>query len=202
VLDQTIARLSPIGAVLALLLVGCTQGGAEVPEPGHTVVDSILPIEEEIRRFAAPLGVLPTALEGGEADARTLVLRWVRAVERADTADLGRMHLTPAEFIALYYPESRYTSPPWRQSPRLFWFLLTSRSSQGLTRVLERHGGRPLGYVGHHCSDEPEHAGRNVVWGRCLVRHVAGTDTVTAQLFGAIIFRDGHYKFYSYASDY
>jgi hypothetical protein len=188
--------------LLALLAAGCARSDAQPARDSRAVVDSILPIEEEIRRFMAPLGVLPVAFSGGEADRDVLVTRWVRALEAADTADLVRMLMTPAEFIAFYYPESRYTAPPWRQSPRLFWFLHENRSSTGFTRVLRRHAGRSLGYAGYRCTEEPEVAGRNMVWGGCVVRMAAGGDTVELRLFGAIIGRDGRYKFYSYASGY
>lgn len=194
--------------VLALA-VAAACGRAEAGPPraaatasARTVVDSILPMDEEIRRFRATAPGDPAGLEQGERSADALVRRWVRAVETADTADLGRMHLSPAEFITLYFPESRYLDGPYRQSPRLFWFLLTNRSSQGLTRVLRRHGGAPLGFVGYRCAGDPEVAGRNRVWGRCVIeRDVEGT-RADFRFFGAIIEREGRYKFFSYASGY
>lgn len=167
------------------------------------MVDSIRPLEEEIVRFReAFAATVPPALSGGAASRDELVRRWVSALERRDSVALGRMLLNAAEFIAFYYPESPYTRPPYRQSPSLRWHLIASTSSQGATRVWQRHAGTTLGVVGHECNASPERMGGNRIWTDCVVRLRAGLGERRLQLFGPIIERDGQYKFLSYASDY
>ena len=172
---------------------------ADIP---RVIVDSILPIEEEIRRFRLNWPGTPVRLSGGADSRDALVSQWVRAVEAADTAALSAMHLTPQEFITLYYPFTQYTRPPYRQKPQLVWFLLTSESNKGLTRVLRRHGGQTLGFRGYTCPERPEAVGENRVWGGCTVRFGETGNTQEFRLFGPLIERDGHWKFLGYGSDY
>lgn len=166
-----------------------------------TIVDSILPIEEEIRRFREMAPGVPTRLTGGASSRDALVRRWVRAVERADTAAFRDMIISPEEYITFYYPYSRYTAPPWRQSPRLRWFLMSSSSSRGATRVLQRHGGEPFGYRSYRCAAE-DRVGNLRVWSECTVRRRVNGQEGEMRYFGAIIAMGGVYKFLSYASDY
>lgn len=112
------------------------------------------------------------------------------------------MLLNAAEYITLYYPESPYTHPPYRQSPGVRWALITNTSMQGLTRVWRRHAGIPMGFTGYHCAPEPEVVGRNKVWTGCVVEWKNGSDRGAIRLFGPIIERDGEFKFLTYASDY
>ncbi len=145
---------------------------------------------------------IPTGLEGGESSRDGLVRRWVRAVETSDTAAIRGMLLTPEEFITFYYPASRFTSGPYRQSPRLLWFLMSSNSSQGATRVFQRHGGQPFGFRSYACGTDEE-LGTMRTWSDCRIRRQLedGRDA-EMRFFGGIIERDGMYKFLSYASDY
>jgi hypothetical protein len=166
------------------------------------VIDSVLPIDEEIRRFREMAPGTPEALTGGERSRDALVRRWVRAVETADTISLRAMLITPEEFITFYYPASRFTRAPYRQSPRLLWFLMSSNSSQGATRVLQRHGGQPLGFVGYACGAE-EMVGTVRTWSDCPIkRKLPDGRDAEMRFFGGIVERDGVYKFLSYASDY
>lgn len=174
---------------------------AESAAAPRTIVDSILPIEEEIRRFRARIGTVPTRLEGGERSRDALIRRWARSVESRDSVALRRMLVSEAEYIEFYYPESPYTRPPYRQSPRLHWFLLASSSSQGAGRVWERHAGHQFGYAGHVCGPEPEVMGRNRLW-QCEVRLVTPGETRQTKLFGLILERDRWFKFLSYGGDY
>jgi hypothetical protein len=105
------------------------------------------------------------------------------------------------EFADLYYPESPWTHPPYRQSPALAWMLIEHPSSQGLTRLLRRRGGKPLAYVSHACEPKVVREGRNTRYTGCLVRVIEERrDTVTRRYFGSIIARDGQFKFLSYTS--
>lgn len=203
-------RASALPLVL-LLLSACagkpvaSDDSAQRPDTavaGGTVVDSILPIEEEIRRFRREVPEAPTGLSGGAPTRDSLVRRWVRAVERADTATIGVMLMTPAEFITLYYPDSKFTRPPYRQSPRLLWFLMTNASSQGAGRVLQRHGGQPFGFVSYACGDRAEAIGAVRVWSNCLIRREADGVPSEMRFFGGIVEHRGQFKFLTYASDY
>lgn len=165
------------------------------------VVDSVFPIDEESRRFVATLDSVPTALREGADSRGTLVRRFVRALETRDTAELRRLVMQRDEFIALYYPHTRYTRRPHELAPALLWFQMENPSSRGLHRALERFGGRSLGYQGLRCPEVPRIEERNRIWEGCTVA-VRGEDGVVAprQLFGALLERDGTWKFLSYAN--
>lgn len=185
--------------------VGCDRQGErqavaalEMP-PQH--IDSIVPIDEEIRRFRATLSDSVASLAGGAASRDELIARFVTALEAGDVAALGQLAITPVEFAYLYYPHTRYTRRPYELSPGLLWFQLENYGSRGLARALARYGGAPLGVVGHACAAEPEVEDRNRVWSGCVVRRIdEHGDTVGLALFGAILERDGAYKFINYGN--
>jgi hypothetical protein len=164
-------------------------------------VDSVFPIEEEIRRFRATLDEQPTRLRGGASSRDSLVARFIRALERRDSVTLAEMHLSAAEFGYLYYPYTRYTREPYELKPALLWFQIQNASSRGITRALRDLGGRSLGYVDYRCEQEPEVLGEGRSWSGCRVRCQVGGNTVEVRLFGSIFEREGHYKFISYAND-
>lgn len=165
-----------------------------------TAVDSILPIEEEIRRFRLDVPETPTRLSGGATSRDALVRRWVTAIETRDSTALRDLLMTAAEYITFFYPESQYTKPPYRQSPGVRWGLITNASMQGASRVWERHSGQPLGFIGYRCDAEPTVLGKNRIWTGCAVERK--DQTAPLQLFGPIIERDGAFKFVTYASGY
>jgi hypothetical protein len=164
-------------------------------------VDSIFPPEEALRRFRRGLPEVSTLSEASPSrDA--LIRRFVRAVESSDTTAIRAMVLNRAEFAYLYYPPSSFARRPYLTSPALLWFLTQQNSEKGITRLLRRYGGRPLGFVGFECEPEPSQQGENKLWQACAVRFTnAAGDTLTRRLFGAIIERAGRYKFVSYAND-
>jgi hypothetical protein len=169
--------------------------------PGY-IIDSILPIEEELRRFRADLPNAPTAFANGAPTRDSLVRLFVRAVEQSDSLALRRLVLTRAEFAYLVYPSSPYTAPPYRQAPGLVWMMITGGSRAGYSRLLDRMGGRPLGFLGYRCATPPAREGPNRIWRDCALRVVRTSgDTVAMRLFGAIIEQRGRYKIVSYASD-
>ena len=188
----------------ALVIAGCgTDGGggvaaAEENAPVH--VDSILSIEEEVRRFRAALPDSVDALTGGGASIEELVAVFLTALEAGDREALAKLAITPAEFAYLYYPETRFTDPPYEMSPGLLWFQLDNYGSRGLSRALDRYGERPLDVVGQVCAEEPVAEGDNRIWSGCVVQQRVGEDTVELSLFGAILERDGRYKFVSYGN--
>ena len=191
-------------ALLPLLLLpsACVDQTADARALAAGVVDSLLPIDEEIRRFRISVPEVPERLAGGENSRDALVKRWIGAIEQGDSLALRRMHLTAAEFITFYYPESQYTRPPYRQKPSLRWFLMTSGSSQGAGRVWQRHAGRSLGFLGYQCAPEPQSVGASRIWSDCVVRLRSDSGDRRLRLFGPILERDGEFKFLSYASDY
>lgn len=168
--------------------------------PGY-VIDSVLPVEEELRRFRVGLDAVPTALEGGARSREALVRRFFDALASADTATLRSMLLSRAEFAYLIYPSSPYTHEPYRQPPGLVWMQLRSATARGGTRLLER--ARGFQYLSHRCDAEPAREGQNALWRHCRAKVVtAPGDTTRMALFGVIVERDGRFKFASYDTDY
>ncbi|MEX2527749.1 MAG: hypothetical protein WEA09_08955 [Gemmatimonadota bacterium] len=198
--------------LLTTALFGC---GGDVSRPGAevaaheaqttapaTVVDSVFPVEEEIRRFQEAYPGEVTELAGGESSRDALVSRFIESLEAADTVDLTRLSMTPREFGYLYYPTSRYTEPPYRLSPALVWYQNQNVTGRGFTRLLRRYGGQEVNYLSYECPEEAEVEGQNRLWHNCRVVHLFEGDTVSIQLFGSIWERGGHYKFVGYANDF
>lgn len=196
------AHADSVAAIRADSIARERQDSVNRATPGY-VIDSLLPIEEEVRRFKATVGgSAVTSFSGGAPSRDSLFRLFVRAVERRDTATLIRTVISPREFIDLYYPESPHTHPPYRQPPGFLWSQIEINSSKGLTRLLARRGGMPLGAVGLVCDDKPEQQGKNTLWGRCVVRTKSGGVAREERLFGAIVARGGVFKFMSYANSY
>jgi len=172
-------------------------------QPGY-IVDSVRPIEEELRRFRAAVGGKPvTVLSNGSSSREELVKRVVRAVAVRDSADLRAVTLTSREFADLVYPSSPYTHPPYRTPPGLVWMQISQPSETGLKRLLARRGGTTFEYVDHSCQPTPERQGRNTLWTDCQVRVIGPTrETLTQRWFGSIIERDGVYKIVSFANQF
>lgn len=171
--------------------------------PGY-VIDSILPIDEEVRRFRVAIGGHPTVtFQNGSNTREALVRRFVKALVARDSADLRAMLLSPREFADLVYPESPYTHPPYRQSPALVWNQIQNPSESGLTRLVRRLGGQPLRYDGYACEAKADLQGHNLIWTGCVLRLADQTGEIRAnRLFGSIIERDGKFKFVSYANEF
>lgn len=162
--------------------------------PGY-VIDSILPVEEDIRRFQATLGPRPPGFRHGAATRRELVSAFVRALEQNDTTALVQLVVDRAEFGYLIYPTSPNASPPYRQSPELVWLSRSASTEKGLARLLDRFGGRPTSYSGYVCTGESEQHGPNTMWSGCAVTR--GSDGAPLKMFGPIVRHDGVYKFLS-----
>lgn len=186
-----IRRLLPI--VIGITLVGRVQA---------QVVDSLLPIEEEVRRFRLDLGAPPAQLTGGAASPAALIRQFAIALERRDSAALKAMMLSKAEFGYFYFPWSEYATPPYRQKPALVWFRLAMVSERGIGRALARDGGRPLEIVGHRCGSPVVARGDLRLHQDCRLRLRRDGAIVERRLFGSIVERRGRFKFLSYATDY
>jgi hypothetical protein len=197
------AHSDSVAAIRADSVARALQDSTNRARPDY-VIDSLLPVEEEIRRFKAAIGGEPvTALSGGSDSRELLIARFTLAVERSDTAEFRKMIITAREFIDLIYPESPNTQPPYHQPPGFIWAQNQLVSSKGISRLLERRGGRHLNVLGVHCSLPPDRQGRNTLWVGCLLDT---TDDASAgkreRLFGAIVERAGRWKFISYANGY
>ncbi|MEX0979607.1 MAG: hypothetical protein WDZ89_00840 [Gemmatimonadota bacterium] len=196
-----------------LLVSGCEQAGSDAEPEGAraTLVDSIFTVEEEIRRFRETLGEAPDSLRRAAPGRDALVLRFVAALQAADTAALAGLALDPAEFAWFYYPDSRYTRRPYRLGPALVWYQLQNRSGRGLTRLLRRYGGHDMGYVAYDCPEAPVTEGESRYWHGCEILHTVpdeatgeragGSEPVRIRLFGSIMEREGRYKLVGFSND-
>ena len=169
--------------------------------PGY-VVDSIFPVDEELRRFRKALGGdSALVFTGGSPSRDALVQRFVRAVAAADTNEFRAMVVHGREFADLYYPVSPYSHAPYHQPPQLAWSLIQNPSTDGLTKLLRTMGGKPITYVAHKCDPRVLHEGRITRYAGCIVRITdAKGDTTTRLMFGSIVELGGVYKFLSYTN--
>lgn len=199
-------RLFCAGLALGLPLSACDrQEAREVPDSSAAAsrpLDSVAPIEESLRRFRSDLRAVER-LEGGASSRDALVRAFVDAVEKNDTATVGWLHISRAEYAYLYFPSSIYMNKPYQQAPQLAWFLAAQNSEKGISRVLRRLGGHDLGFERYDCADEARE-GSNTFWRSCTVvyKDPQTGARVTRRLFGSIIARDGRFKFLSYANDF
>lgn len=188
-------------AAALLLVLAAACGGERGGATSGTAADSLLPREAALERFRAGLAPVESLAPVG-AHRDSLVRRFVRAVEAADTAALGELLLSPAEFAWLYYPSSPQGRPPYDLTADLMWDLLSRQSERGALRLLRLAGGRPLGFIGYECPVEPQPEGSNRIWGPCTITRLRGPgDTVTSRLTGPILERDGRFKFVSLTND-
>lgn len=205
-----------------LALVGCVEGSAASTADSARadsvaraeqdsinraqttyVVDSILPMEEQLRRFRAGLADAPSTLVGASESREALVQRFARAVSEADTAALVRLTISRAEFAYLVYPDSPLSAPPYRQAPDLAWMRHVAASSTGASRLLARLGGAPLLVDRWRCREQPDIEGRNRIWRDCVVRFTSDeADPQELQLFASVIERQGRFKILSYANGF
>lgn len=198
-----------------LILVGCIVAGltacdfqeahsgqpsTAVRTPAH--IDSILPIEEEVRRFREGTARVD-GLTGGEASKEALVAELIRALEAEEVEAVAALAMTRDEFAWLYYPHTMYTARPYELSPGLVWFHQQNRSSRGLTRLLGRYAGETLYYTGLRCPDEGESFGEGHIWHGCTVLGSLPTgEEVEERIFGSILEWDGRHKFVSFSNEF
>ena len=172
-------------------------------QPGY-IVDSVLPVEEELRRFRAAIGGTPvTALTNGSPSRRALAQRFVDAVAKNDTNDIRAMTITAREFADLVYPTSPFTHPPYRQPPGLVWTQITRPSESGLKRLIARRGLQAFRFESVTCKNKPDQQGQNTLWQDCSLHLVnPAHETVTERWFGSIIERGGTFKLVSLTNQY
>ncbi|MGH7505977.1 MAG: hypothetical protein ACRELX_10015 [Longimicrobiales bacterium] len=122
-------------------------------------------------------------------------------MERADTAALIRMTMNRGEFAYLYYPHTIHTRPPYELDAEHAWLLSRAQTEKGLTRILQRFGGRPFSAAAYACESAPRREGPNRYWDGCTVTRADHGVPRTMRWFGSIWDRDGHFKFAGYAND-
>lgn len=172
---------------------------AEVVAAGG-VVDSILPITEQLRRFREGM-TAPDTLRHAAASREALVRRWLKAVAASDTAALNQLVLDRAEFAFLYYPASAMSQPPYEAPPQLLWGQILASSNEGLPKVLARFAGQSVALEQLACPDSGTAEGDNRLYANCTVTVRTGSAApVTGRLFGSIIERQGRFKFLGYAN--
>ena len=143
----------------------------------------------------------PRTLNGSEPSKDQLIWTFVRALESSDTASLARLALTRAEVAYLVFPESPLSAPPYSQAPDLVWMRESYATVTGLERLLNRLGGKPLGFRSLSCAESSVVEGKNRIWRDCTVRFAPpGGTAQTLQLFASIIEREGRFKILSYAN--
>lgn len=186
---------------LLLVAVACAAPDDASPPPSAAAVDSspdsATSMPALLRRFQSETRERPTALANAAPSREALVQRFVAAVEQGDTSAVLALRVTRAEFAYLFFPVSTFMRPPYELDPAVVWLQIDAESEKGASRLLRTLGGRPLGTVVPVCGAEPQRHGDVALWG-CDVRRVrAAGDTVVDRLFGAILERDGAFKFLS-----
>jgi hypothetical protein len=202
-------KLRHLSSVALLALSACRADAPPAatstqPDTIRTIVDSIFPVEEEIRRFkAARNGAAASELANAATSRDEVVRRFLKAVAARDSADLRALTLNAAEFIDLYYPSSMYSHPPYKQSPEVVWLMQQQNSDQGLRRVLNRFGGQPGHLRSYTCKPEPRVEGENRFWDECTITWAPSSQgKLSARLFSTIIERGGRFKILSYANQF
>jgi hypothetical protein len=164
------------------------------------VVDSILPIDEQLRRFRENLPVADS-LQHAAASRDALVREFLKAVSASDTVALNRLVLDRSEFAYLYYPTAAISKPPYEAPPQLLWGQILQASNDGLPRVLARAAGQSLTLSRVACADSIVSEGANRLHNACTVTVSIGRGApVEARWFGTIIERDGRFKFIGYGN--
>lgn len=168
--------------------------------PAH--VDSIFPMDEELRRFRVGLKEV-VRLSGGARSRDELVELLIDRLEQSDTTAIAAMALTRAEFAWLYFPNTMYMSQPYELPPGFVWYHQQNRSSRGLTRLLRRFSGENLYYSGFRCPDEGEPFGAGRIWHGCTVLGELPTgEVVEERIFGSILELGGTYKLVSFSNEF
>ena len=192
-------------AVLAAVAVAACGGDTSREarsNPAAGVVDSALPIPVLLSRFRESVPETLNVLVGGESSPGALARALLRALSTNDTATVRDLAVSRAEFAWLYYQHSKFTAPPYVLPPDLVWMTMVAASDKGAGRLLARYGGRKLQLDRLGCPDSAAVEGPNEILRGCRVRFaVPDSAPRELQLFGALLKRDGRYKFLSYAND-
>jgi hypothetical protein len=193
-----------------ILAVGCVPGSpaqqASDPErpwrQRGDVIDSILPMEEYVARFRVGTRQV-TQLAHGAPSREALTRRVLEATAAADTAALVSLLVTRGEFAWLVFPDHLYRDAPYELDPAILWLQMGAESEKGLTRLLKRHGGRPLTLRSVGCQRDTLVLvrGSATLQRDCVISYTDGDSTLSRRLFGSIYERDGQFKLMGYGND-
>lgn len=197
--------LSACVAVTASCGGGDAAGQHVTDAPRSTIasdhVDSARTPAEHLARFRAAAGAPVDTLRHAAPTLHGLVQAWATALSRRDTAALIDLAFDRAEFGWLFYPDSPMSRAPYEMPPGLLWSQMTGNSEEGLQKVLELFGGKPLAVTGVRCPALPPREGRNLLRQGCVVSLKVGDDSLQAdRYFGSIVEREGRFKFLSHAN--
>jgi hypothetical protein len=166
---------------------------AEVIAAGGTV-DSILPIDEQLRRFREGMQPVDT-LRHASPSQEALVRRFLVALTRRDTAALNALVIDRAEFAYLYYPGSALSLPPYEAPPQLLWGQILASSNEGVAKALTRVGGAGISLETIRCPAPPVAEGGNRLHQNCEIHiRIGDRPPETGRWFGTIVEREGRYK--------
>ena len=202
-----------IGMACALVIGGCrgrdTARSSADSQAAHIrkvvaaggVVDSILPIAEQLRRFRVDVPERPDSLRDGGTSIDALVRRWGRAVAGSDTTALNAMTLTRSEFAWIYYPGSKLSKPPYEAPPQLLWAQILANSDGGARQLIQRFGGSRFDVLSVSCPPASDTTVSSRVYTDCRVRvRVADGVVPEDRLFGSIVEHQGRFKFLGYTN--
>ncbi len=165
------------------------------------VVDSVLPIAEQLRRFRMDVPERPDSLRHAGASMNVLVQRWGRAVAGRDTAALNAMTINRAEFAWIYYPGSKLSKPPYEAPPQLLWAQILANSDGGARQLIQRFGGSRFDVLSVSCPPASDTTVSSRVYTDCRVRvRVADGVVPEDRLFGSIVEHQGRFKFLGYTN--
>lgn len=166
---------------------------AEVVAAGGTV-DSILPIDEQLRRFREGLQPVDTLRQASPSQ-DALVRRFLAALTSRDTAALNALVIDRAEFAYLYYPGSALSLPPYEAPPQLLWGQILASSNEGVAKALTRVDGAAISLEDIRCPAPPVAEGGNRLHQNCEIRiRIGRRPSETGRWFGTIVERDGRFK--------
>jgi hypothetical protein len=171
-------------------------------KPGDQI-DSILPMPEYLRRFRQGM-TEPVRLEGGATSREGLARLFLAALAARDSAAIGRLLISRAEFAWLVFPQHIYSEPPYELDPRIFWMQLGAESTKGFQRVLQQLGSHVLGFRDLRCQRDTLQLrpGPAALWSSCRVSYRNGTKVETHRLFGSMVERDGRVKLLTVSNDF
>lgn len=171
----------------------------DTTRPPGTIVDSVFPMPEMMRRFREGLPAV-TALADAPASREALVEQFVQALASQDRPALGRLTLSRAEFAWLYFPATSDFTTPNGLPPTLRWTQLTLASEKGIGRALDRMGPS-LTLERLECPRPPVPMGPARLHVDCTVRiRKSDRSLFTGRLFGPILEYAGHFKFTGYSN--
>ncbi|HVF39326.1 MAG TPA: hypothetical protein VM939_05450 [Gemmatimonadaceae bacterium] len=166
------------------------------------IVDSILPMDDAVRRFRVGLPGVNT-LSSPARSRESLLGSFLHALARNDERALRTLVVGKAEYAYLYFPTSRYAAKPYELAPDIAWTLNHENSEKGFRRLLTRLGGQKLNRARLTCGDSISE-GANTFLRSCEVSYMnpVTRSRISKALFGPIMMRDGKFKLLSYSNDF